>query len=364
MAETGVYGPTVGDSGLVRRHALVTLIRDISVFLPILYTWWSLSDVLPHYHSVDVNDSLLGDWIAGKFPKNAARNPKEFAEVISLSTTALVVVGLVFGIIILTAWAHRMATAIDRAAGRGANRSVLGRGASASDREFERRLLEAVERSVERGVASAGSMLNTSVEKVQESVAATMSSGPIAQLPTALEEWRTAANALTTASETLAIPAQALAEFMTAQTTVVEVQRKLTEELRALIVQMQDATRAAMEEATLQRGIAGDTVGHLRQATDMVGMFVQKSETLDRALVNLGQATDALASSAARQGGGERSNGGRSGRNSGGGRGRGGGGVGGNGSGDGGGGGGGGENGFRARTPRQRDGYAFPEDDE
>lgn len=279
-----------------RTVRLLTTIRDLGVFFPVAYTWWRLSQVLPAYHGTP-GDSFIGDWAAGAFPDG--HNGVTHVE--RLGSTALVIAGIVFVIILLTLTAHAVEFWID----------------SVCDLSAERRrlvpLLAEASLAVSRPPNSAGpaigvqdlamlgrsfanstGALETRLNQLGNEIHNSLESGPGSRFATSLDAWTAAAGALAEATRTLAVPAEALREFLGAQEQITGAQRDLNQHIRSLIAQLQDSTKAASEAAHLQRGVASDTAKAMLSLNDTLPHFENRLGTLDGMMQDLRTSTRAV----------------------------------------------------------------------
>lgn len=255
--------------------SVLSLLRDVLVFAPIAYTWWSLHQTLTAYHRDTAGTSFFAGWAAGHFA--GAAGP---IRVSPLGHVAAFIVLLVLVIIALTVLAHVLDGLIARACDQSAVRLQLdpmlaesavaariggasalggigaGIGAGGRMSREARELGEQVAGNIAELGKTMG-VLNTSIQ-------ATVQQDPRQEFAKSMTTWIQTAEALRKATETLAVPAEELRKLLNAQHQLTEAQQRFATMTENLIAQLGGGTQALMQAAHLERGVLTD-VGRVMQ---------------------------------------------------------------------------------------------------
>ena len=276
-----------------RAIRVLTAIRDLGVFFPVAYTWWRLSQVLPAYKGVP-GDSFIGDWAAGSFPDGHG----SVTHVEQLGSTAFVIAGIVFFIILLTLAAHALEFWADTVCDLSAERRRLvpllaeASVAVAQPPNAGGPVLGAQDLArLGRSFANSTGKLQTQLTELGQEIHTSLSTGPGSRFAQSLDAWTTAAGALAEVTRTLAVPAEALSEFIGAQREITDAQRSMNQQIKSLITQLQDGAKAANEAAHLQRGVASDTARAMLSLSDTLPRFENRLGTLDGMVQDLRSST-------------------------------------------------------------------------
>jgi hypothetical protein len=259
----------------------LTAIRDLSVFAPVAYTWWRLSQVLPAYHGGQTG-SFISDWAAGAFPQ--AHGVKH---VESLGTTALTIVGLISGIIFLTLVIYVLAFWSDLVCDLSAERQELAgilpdidarlsRPARAPGRAVSVEYLE----NLGASFAKTTEEIKGSLAKLGEEIRESLKAGPVNRLAEAVNGWAKAVDGLVKATE-----------ILNKQSDIITAQMEISKGIRGLIAQIQSFTKAATESAQLHRGVGMDMVRTAQQLAETLAYFEGRVATLHGALQAMNAAT-------------------------------------------------------------------------
>jgi hypothetical protein len=273
-------------ASFVRGATALTVLRDLSVFFPVAYTWFSLSEVLPAYHNIP-GDSFIGDWAAGVFPDG--RGGAFFAP--TLGSTALVIAGVIALIILMTFISHALTFLTEQACDLSAERRQLARllasvelrvssSISAQDQVINSRQLEVLGRSFSGGTAA----LQDTLTRVGDEIRTSLDTGPGSRFGESLDGWTAAAAALVAATDTLRAPAEALREFLQTQNGIIDAQLQLSRGMGDLVAQIKDYTKATAEGAHLRRGVESDVARAAQKLGETLTYFENRVSKLDAAL--------------------------------------------------------------------------------
>ncbi|MEV8032362.1 hypothetical protein [Streptomyces sp. NPDC086182] len=228
------------DSGLLVRT--VELLRDVLLFAPVAFTWYRLSDALGAYRSSDSKDSFFTAWQNG------------IGDVPTLDATASDVTWIVLVVIALTALIH----VVGRRADRRANLSdALTRDLASAT------LLVSVHtragdqtgvsvrtlNQIGTQIARSSDALQVGMSGAATAITQAMTTGPVAGLQTALDEWRRSTAQLAAVAQSLQAPQQTLDRITMLQTALGQQLQALGKRLESLVGELAEATSASREHA-------------------------------------------------------------------------------------------------------------------
>jgi uncharacterized coiled-coil DUF342 family protein len=232
-------------------------VRDVLVFTPIGYTWWSLWQALNAFGAVartpagkdgfvDPGPFLTG-WQRGTFGKDAHGHATKFD---SLGTTAEVVTVLVCGIILCVALVSIMDAIVDEVYSNATKRQELG--------ELLAQATFIIQPTTDQLSGSLGQMtqfaqrLETSTKRmvdalstVSREIKAAVEGGPADRIEEAMNAWVLKAEQFEDLLKAVKVPAETLESFEQLQQSISDDQQRLGNEIAKIVRQVQSA-RAEM----------------------------------------------------------------------------------------------------------------------
>jgi len=262
------YAPEVilphGNQWLRWTANVLELCRDVLIFVPVLYTWWQLSKALRAYDQYSGNEPFLLAWQRG-FGGHAQR----------LSTTALVVAGVVLGIIVLTLLTSILRTWNDAIAqSRQQELAVLlaelGLALNQSQAAVAGRVSRKELAAIGTTITASSLSLQEALEKAGKDISGAVDTGPGSKLHEMFVKWTAAADELKTLG----------ARLHGAQETAAKLS-EIQNQLSGAVTRIGDQTRQLLAAIDAERQVwQADAQAHLTLATRVDDSAKQLESTL------------------------------------------------------------------------------------
>jgi hypothetical protein len=272
----GIYAPAVmlpdGPRWLRRTANGLELIRDVLIFVPVIYTWWQLSDALHAYDRYTGKAPFLLAWQEG-FGGRTQR----------LSTSAIVVAGVVLAVVALTLIAHLVRTWYDqKVQHRQQGLAILLAEASILLNE---ELVAGAPDVTKAELAKIGVSITSSAHSLQEAlaktgadIAAAVNTGPGSGLRTMFEQWTAAANELKTLGTRLQGTQEIVNQLRETQTALTGMATKIGDETGRLLTAFEQERTLSRQEAHAHHDLATEVGASTRQLSDSLRGLSERAE--------------------------------------------------------------------------------------
>jgi len=239
------------------------LARDILIFVPVIYTWWKISQALQAYDHYTGTSPFLLAWQQG-FDHKTDR----------LSTSALVVAGVVLSVIVLTFVAHQVRTWYDRRVQHRQQRlAVLLAEASLL---LTQSLLVNAPDVTKAELATIGTKITTSSRSLQEAlskagadIVSAVNTSPGSKLHEMFEKWTAAANELRTLGTRLQGTQEMVGQLRETQTALSGMAQQIGDETARLLTALEKERSLSRQEAHAHHELAtkvGESTELLRES--------------------------------------------------------------------------------------------------
>jgi hypothetical protein len=286
------YAPaTMLPEGKKWQRWLVTgleLARDTLIFVPVIYTWWRLSLALQAYDHYTGRAPFLLAWQDG-FGNKTQR----------LSTSALVVAGVVASIIVLTVIAHMARTWYDGQVERRQQR--LAALLAEASLLVNQSLLSGAPDVTKADLASIATRITSSTEALQGAltkagadIVTAVNTSPGSKLHEMFEKWTAAANELKTLGTRLQGTQEMVDRLRDTQTALSNMSQQIGAETARLIKALEEERTASHQEAHAHHELATQ----VERSTQLLGQSLkglnERSEQFNELVLRLQFIVDRL----------------------------------------------------------------------
>lgn len=260
----GMYPPAVilpeGPRWGRRLASGLELIRDILIFVPVIYTWWQISDALHAYDQYSGKAPFLLAWQEG-FGNRTQR----------LSTSAVVVAGVVLAVIVLTLIAHLVRTWYEqRVQEQQQTLAVL----LAEATIFLTQSVVGAPEVTKAELAKIGAHITASAQSLQQAlgkassdITAAVNTSPGSKLHEMFEKWTAAANELRELGTRLQGTQEIVSQLRETQTALSGMTKQIGDETGRLLTALEKERSLSHQEAHAHHDLATE-VG---QSTKLLG---------------------------------------------------------------------------------------------
>jgi signal transduction histidine kinase len=288
----GTYAPAVmlADGKTWKRWSAdgLELVRDVLIFVPVIYTWWQISHALHAYQHYKGGAPFLLAWQQGFGHKTQP-----------LSAAAIVVAAVVLGVIVLTFAAHL-------------TRAWYDGGVQRRQQKLAALLAEAsllLTQSVAGGapdvtkaeLATIGTRITMSASSLQEALAkagtdivAAVNTNPGSKLHDMFEKWTAAANELKTLGTRLQGTQEMVDQLRATQTALSGMAQQIGNETEQLLAALRDERSLSRQEAHAHHELAA-SVG---ESTKLLGNSLkglnQRAEQFNEMILRLSYVVNRL----------------------------------------------------------------------
>ncbi len=288
----GIYAPAVmlpdGPAGWRRLASGLELVRDVLIFVPVIYTWWQISNALHAYDQYTGNAPFLLAWQDG-FGHRTQR----------LSTSALVVAGVVLGVVFLTLIAHLVRSWYDqRVQQRQQELAVLLAEASML---LTQSLAAGAPDITKAELAKIGTSITASTSALQQAlketgadIAAAVNTGPGSSLRAMFEQWTAAANELKALGTRLQGTQEIVSQLRETQTAVSAMAGQIGEETRRLLAAFEQERTLSRQEAHAHHDLATEVGESTRRLGDSLEGFSNQADNFTEMVLRLTYLVDRL----------------------------------------------------------------------
>lgn len=236
------------------------LIRDILIFVPVIYTWWQISEALRAYNHYTGTAPFLLAWQEG-FGNRTQR----------LSTSAIVVAAVVLAVILLTVIAHVVRTWYDQQVQRQQQRlavllaeaaMLLMQSAVAAPDVTRAELAK-----IGAHITGSAEALQQSLGKASSDITAAVNTSPGSKLHEMFEKWTAAADELRTLGTRLQNTQEVVSQLRDTQNALSGMANQIGNDTSRLLTAMESERSLVLQEAHARHDLATE-VG---QATRLLG---------------------------------------------------------------------------------------------
>ena len=249
----GMYAPAVmlpqGPRWGRRLADGLELVRDVLIFVPVIYTWWQISAALRAYDHYSGNAPFLLAWQEG-FGNRTQR----------LSTSAVVVAGVVLAVIVLTLIAHMVRTWYDhRVQQQQQELAVL----LAEATMLLTQSVVAAPDVTKAELAKIGAHITTSADSLQQAlgkasadITAAVNTSPGSKLHEMFERWTAAANELRDLGTRLQGTQEIVNQLRDTQTSLSGMAKQIGDETGRLLTALEKERSLSHQEAHAHHDLA------------------------------------------------------------------------------------------------------------
>ncbi|MFF1294354.1 MULTISPECIES: hypothetical protein [unclassified Streptomyces] len=256
--DTLVPDEPAGKSGLI---AVVSTLRDVAVFLPIVLTWLSLWFAFRDFEDAPQGTNFLTLWSSGLG-----------------GTAVLLVVVLIGGVVLATLWLQRLEWAAERDASRERLRGqVAGQLAVLTMELAKYAVLEAqavpagqlvgIARDITRSTAELSRTMSDSADRMEK----IFEPGPESRFVTAIDKWSESAGELGAMGRSLTVPHQLLRDFARMREDLRADETATREALTRLLAELRKAAGSSQEANRVHATVADE----VSETTRKVGVAMQ-----------------------------------------------------------------------------------------
>lgn len=280
----GTYAPEVmlpdGDRWWMRATLWLELARDVLIFMPVVYTWWKISDALKAYGHYTGRDSFLLAWQEG-FGNGTQR----------LSTSALVIALVVLGVVALTIVAHLLRDAYDRHVQQRQQRlaALLAEATLLSAQS-----LTAVPDVSKVELAKIGVQISKSAKNLQEALGKTsgnivdaVNTSPGSKLHEMFEGWVGAANELKTLGTRLQGTQEVVQQLRETQTALTGMAEKLGAESERLLGAFAKEREVALQARHTHNQLASEVQSATSVLSEAMTGLAERAEQFNEMVLRL-----------------------------------------------------------------------------
>ncbi|WP_327715707.1 hypothetical protein OG381_09635 [Streptomyces sp. NBC_00490] len=256
--DTLVPDEPASKSGLI---AIVSTLRDVAVFLPIVLTWLSLWFAFRDFEDAPKGTNFLTLWSSGLG-----------------GTAVLLVVVLIGGVVLATLWLQRLEWAAERDASRERLRGrVAGQLAVLTMELAKHAVLEAqavpagqlvgIARDITRSTAELSRTMSDSADRMEK----IFEPGPESRFVTAIDKWTESAGELGAMGRSLTVPHQLLRDFARMREDLRADETATREALTRLLAELRKAAGSSQEANRVHATVADE----VSETTRKVGVAMQ-----------------------------------------------------------------------------------------
>ncbi|MFJ2239873.1 hypothetical protein [Streptomyces sp. NPDC087859] len=241
--------------------AIVSTLRDVAVFLPIVLTWLSLWFAFRDFEDAPKGTNFLTLWSSGLG-----------------GTAVLLVVVLIGGVVLATLWLQRLEWAAERDASRERLRGqVAGQLAVLTMELAKYAVLEAqavpagqlvgIARDITRSTAELSRTMSDSADRMEK----IFEPGPESRFVTAIDKWTESAGELGAMGRSLTVPHQLLRDFARMREDLRADETATREALTRLLAELRRAAGSSQEANRVHATVADE----VSETTRKVGVAMQ-----------------------------------------------------------------------------------------
>jgi hypothetical protein len=250
----GTYAPAVMlPEGTQRSRWLASgleLIRDVLIFVPVIYTWWKLSQALRAYTHYKPQVPFLLAWQQGFGHQTQ-----------TLSASALVVASVVLGVVLLTLIAHLTRTWYDQQVEQRQQR--LAALLAEASLLLTHSLLAGAPDVSKADLAAIGTRITTSAQTLQEALSKTgtdiiaaVNTSPGSKLHEMFERWTAAAHELRDLGTRLQSTQEVAEQLRETQTALSGMIQQVGDKTRSLLAGLETERSLSRQEAHAHHELA------------------------------------------------------------------------------------------------------------
>lgn len=286
------YNPAVllpEDTGRLRRAVdVLELLRDILIFVPVLYTWWKIGEALRAYDSYRGDEPFLLAWQQGF---GGRTDP--------LSRSAVVVAAVVLAVILLTLAAYVVRARSERQArerqlrvsallaeaGLAVNQAVIGQAPEVTRVELGAigSQIASSTRSLQEALAKAGADITTAVD-----------ANPGSKLHDMFEKWTAAAAELTELGTRLQGTQEVVTELRATQAALTGMARDIGTETKRLLTALQSERDVSGQEAHAHRALAAEVSQSTQRLGEALHGLNERAEQFNELILRLAFVVDRI----------------------------------------------------------------------
>lgn len=288
----GMYAPAVilpdGPAGWRRLAGGLELLRDVLIFVPVIYTWWQISDALRAYDRYTGKAPFLLAWQDG-FGHRTQR----------LSTSAIVVAGVVLAVVFLTLIAHMVRSRYDRqvqhqqqdlAVLLAEASMLLTQSLTAGAPDITKAELAKISASI----TASASALQQALKDTGADIAAAVNTGPGSGLRAMFDQWIAAANELKALGTRLQGTQEIVNQLQETQRAVSAMAGQIGQETGSLLAALEQERTLSRQEAHAHHDLATEISAATRALGDSLAGFRDQSDNFTEMVLRLRYAVDRL----------------------------------------------------------------------
>jgi len=267
---------------------LLELLRDTLIFVPVIYTWWRLSQALVAYDHYTGHAPFLLAWQEG-FGSKTQR----------LSTSALVVALVVLGVIVLTMIAHVARAWYDGQVQRRQQR--LAALLAEASLLLTQSLLAGSSGVTKAELATIASRITSSTQSLQEAlskagedIVTAVNTSPGSKLHEMFEKWTAAASELKTLGTRLQGTQEMVERLRETQTALSEMSQQIGAETGRLIRALEEERTASYQEAHAHHQLATQVERSTNLLSESLQGLTARSEQFNELVLRLQFIVDRL----------------------------------------------------------------------
>lgn len=274
-------------TGLRRSTEAVELVRDLLIFVPVIYTWWKIAGALDAYSTYTGGDPFLLAWQKGF---GGRTDP--------LSKAAMVVAGVVLLVILLTILAHLLRNRYEQALQRRRQRlsKLLAQAGMAVNRRIARApdVTKAELAGIALQIATSTQDLQKALTAASAEIIAAVDTAPGSKLDQMFQKWTAAADRLTDLGTRLSGTQEAVNQLRATQQALAGMSQRITGETERLLKALQSERDASSQEAYAHRAITAEVSQAAEQLGDALKGLNERAEQFNEMVLRLVHVVDEL----------------------------------------------------------------------